>query len=89
MVVRTSRGRIRDRTWARIEGASRDADDRLDPAGRRARALVGGSEGLGRASISICHDGTGAAGTTSHVKDVIRKLQAFAGHSGKLGWAGA
>jgi heme-degrading monooxygenase HmoA len=78
MVVRISRGRIKEGTWARFEDAWREVYGSLEPAGLRARALVRDSEDADRgASISVWDDGASAAAATKDLQDAMQKLQAF------------
>jgi heme-degrading monooxygenase HmoA len=78
MIVRITKGRIKQGTWAQFEEAWREVYGSLEPVGLRARALIQDSEDADHgASISVWDDSASAAAASQQLQDAMQKLQAF------------
>jgi heme-degrading monooxygenase HmoA len=78
MIVRITKGRIKQGTWAQFEQAWGEVYGSLEPKGLHARALIQDSEDADRgASVSVWDDAASAAAASQELKDAMQKLQAF------------
>jgi heme-degrading monooxygenase HmoA len=78
MIVRITKGRIKQGTWDQFEEAWREVYGSLEPEGLRARALIQDSGDADRgASISVWDDAANAAAASQDLQDAMHKLQAF------------
>jgi heme-degrading monooxygenase HmoA len=78
MIVRISRGKVKEGSWASFEAAWREVYGSLSPAGLRGRALIQDARDPDRgASISVWDDESSAVSATRELQNAMQKLQAF------------